>query len=87
MNRDIMNRFSMNPVNLDISRSKFNRNHSVKFSFNVGDVIPFYCDEILPGDTVSLDTSKVVRVQPLVTPIMDNLYLDTYYFFVPKQVC
>ena len=66
MNRNEGNRFAVNPVNLDISRSVFNRNHTVKFSGNVGDVIPFYLDEVLPGDTFSVNTSKVVRMQPLV---------------------
>ena len=86
MNRNDTNRFSVNPTNLDISRSIFNRDHKMLFSGNVGDVIPFYCTEILPGDTISVTTSKVVRLQPLVTPIMDNLYLDTYYFFVPNRL-
>lgn len=81
-----MNRFSQNPVNLDISRSVFNRNHSVKFSCNVGECIPFLCEEVLPGDTFTIDTSKVVRLQPLVTPIMDEVVLDTYYFFVPNRL-
>lgn len=86
MNRNETNRFATNPINLDISRSTFNRDHKVLFSFNVGDVIPFYLDEILPGDTFSVDTAKVVRMQPLVTPIMDNVYLDTYYFFCPTRL-
>lgn len=86
MNRNETNRFAVNPVSLDISRSLFNRDHKVLFSGNVGDVIPFYVDEILPGDTFNVTTSKVVRLQPLVTPIMDNLYLDTYYFFVPNRL-
>lgn len=86
MNRDIMNRFSQNPVNIDIQRSSFNRNHTVKFSGNVGDLIPFEVTEILPGDTFSVDTSKVIRMQPFVTPVMDNLYCDTYWFFVPNRL-
>lgn len=86
MNRNEVNRFAVNPTTLDISRSIFNRDHKMLFSGNVGDVIPFYCTEILPGDTISVTTSKVVRLQPLVTPIMDNLYLDTYYFFVPNRI-
>ena len=86
MNRNETNRFAVNPVNLDISRSVFNRDHKVIFSGNVGDVIPFYLDEILPGDTFDVTTAKVVRMQPLVTPIMDNVYLDTYYFFVPNRL-
>lgn len=86
MNRNEDNRFAYVPANLDISRSVFNRDHKVIFSFNVGDCIPFYVDEIMPGDSFSVNTSKVVRMQPLVTPIMDNVYLDTYYFFVPYRL-
>lgn len=70
----------------DISRSTFDRSHSVKLSFNVGDLIPFYVDEVLPGDSFDVQTSKVVRMQSLITPIMDNIYLDTYYFFVPNRL-
>ena len=80
-----VSRFTLNP-SVDIQRSKFERNSDVKFSFNVGDLIPFYVDEVLPGDTFTIDTSKVVRMQPLVAPIMDNLYLDTYWFFVPNRL-
>ena len=81
MNRNYESRFAVNPTGIDISRSMFSRDHSVKFSFNVGDVVPFLVDDILPGDTVTIDTSKVVRMQPLVAPIMDQVFLDTYYFF------
>ena len=80
------NRFAENPINLDIQRSVFNRNYSVKFTGNVGDVIPFDVTEVLPGDTFTFDTSKVVRMQPLVAPIMDDVFLDTYYFFVPTRL-
>lgn len=86
MNRNETNRFAQNPINLDISRSVFNRDHKVIFSGNVGDCIPFYLEEVLPGDTFDVTTSKVVRLQPLVTPIMDNVYLDTYYFFCPTRL-
>ena len=81
-----MNRFAAAPMDVGVSRSLFNRNHSVKFSFNVGQLIPFYIDDVMPGDTFTVNTSKVVRVQPLVTPVMDNLFLDTYYFFVPYRL-
>ncbi|QBQ83333.1 MAG: major capsid protein [Microviridae sp.] len=86
MSRNQNSRFATNPTNLDISRSKFERSHSIKTSFNVGDIIPFYVDEVLPGDTFQIDTSKVVRLQTPVTPFMDNIYLDTYYFFVPNRI-
>lgn len=86
MSRNAESRFAMNPTNIDISRSRFMRNSSVKTSFNVGDVIPFYVDEVLPGDTFSIDTSKVCRMQTPLTPIMDNIYLDTYWYFVPNRL-
>lgn len=83
--RNMDSRFAINPQ-VNISRSKFNRDSSVKTSFNVGDLIPFYLDEVLPGDTFQVKTSLVARLQPLVTAPMDNLYLDTYYFFVPNRL-
>ncbi len=86
MSRNANSRFALNPTNIDISRSKFNMNHSIKFSGNVGDIIPFEVQEVLPGDTFQYNTSKVVRLQTLVAPIMDNVYMDTYYFFVPTRL-
>lgn len=87
MNRNTNTHFSLNPTRLDMSRSIFNRDSSVKTSFNVGDIIPFFVEEVLPGDTFDITTSKVVRMPSLLTPIMDNLYLDAYYFFVPNRLC
>lgn len=87
MSRNQESHFAMNPTNIDIQRSSFTRPHSVKTSFNVGDIVPFYLDQdVLPGDTFQIDTSKVVRMQTLLTPMMDNLYLDTYFFFVPNRL-
>ena len=79
MSRNDELRFEENPTSLDMSRSRFDRNSSVKTSFNVGDLIPFYVDEVLPGDTFSVNTSKIVRLQTLITPMMDNLFLDFYF--------
>lgn len=85
MNRNVESHFSKLP-SADIQRSVFDRSSDHKTSFNVGDLIPFYVDEVLPGDTFNVTTSKVVRSQTMLTPIMDNLYLDTYYFFVPNRL-
>lgn len=85
MNRNVESHFSQLP-HANIGRSQFDRSSSVKTSFNVGDVVPFYLDEVLPGDTFKIKTSKVVRLQTLITPMMDNLYLDTYFFFVPNRL-
>lgn len=86
MNRNVESHFSQLP-HADISRSRFDRSHTLKTSFNAGDVIPFYVDEVLPGDTFDVKTSKVVRMPSLITPIMDNIFLDTYFFFVPNRLC
>lgn len=87
MNRNAESRFATNPTNIDMPRSAFSRPQTIKTSFNVGDIIPFYVDEILPGDTVTIETAKLARLQTLLSPMMDNLYLDTYYFFVPNRLC
>lgn len=85
MNRNVESHFSKLP-SAEIQRSVFDRSSDHKTSFNVGDLIPFYIDEVLPGDTFDVTTAKVVRSQTMLTPIMDNLYLDTYYFFVPNRL-
>lgn len=78
-------RFELAPQ-VGVERSTFDKSCNVKTSFNVGELIPFYVDEVLPGDTFEITTSKVARLQTLITPVMDNLYLDTYYFFVPNRL-
>lgn len=86
VNRNAESRFAVNPTHLDISRSRFDRSSTVKTSFNVGDLVPFYIDEVLPGDTFDVSCAKVVRMQPMITPPMDDLFLDTYFFFVPNRL-
>ncbi|AXF53148.1 MAG: major capsid protein [Microviridae sp.] len=85
MNRNVESHFSTLP-SADIRRSIMDRSSGHKTSFNVGDLVPLYVDEVLPGDSVKITTSKVVRLQTLLTPIMDNMYLDTYWFFVPNRL-
>lgn len=86
LTRNAESRFALNPTNLDISRSRFDRSSTVKTSFNVGQLVPFYIDEVLPGDTFDVSCAKVVRMQPMVTQPMDDLFLDTYFFFVPNRL-
>lgn len=86
MNRNTNAHFAEMP-SVDIQRSILDRSCSHKFAGNVGDVIPIYVDpDILPGDTVQMDTSKVVRFQTLLTPMMDNIQADIYWFFVPHRL-
>lgn len=85
-NKSDFNHFEYNPVDIDISRSVFNLDHSVKWSCNLGELIPFDIIECNPGETFEIDTSKVIRTQPLVAPIMDEILCDTFYFFVPHRL-
>lgn len=86
MNRNTSVPFATTPVSVDMPRSRFDRTSEIKTTFNTGALVPFYVDEVLPGDTFSVKTAKVVRMQTLLTPMMDNLYLDTYYFYVPNRL-
>ena len=79
--------FSQYKSDIERPRSRFDRSSSVKTSFNVGDLVPFYLDEVLPGDTFDIETSFVTRLQTLITPPMDDLFLDMYYFYVPSRLC
>ena len=78
--------FSQTPV-LKRSRSLFDLSHKNLTSGNVGDLIPFYLQEVYPGDTFKLIANCVAATSnPLLKPIMDNLFLDTYFFFVPSRL-
>lgn len=82
-----LHNFATNPTSLNISRSTFDRNSRNKTSFNEGSLIPFFLDEVLPGDTFNVKTSALVRLSnPAVRPVMDDMYLDYYYFFVPSRL-
>lgn len=86
MNRNTQAHFAINPTNLDIKRSKFTRPSQHKTTFNTGDIIPIYVDEILPGDTAIMDMSAIIRMSTPIYPVMDNAFCDIYYFFVPNRI-
>ena len=85
MNRNVESHFSEIP-HTEINRSIFDRSFGHKTTGNIGDLIPFMCEEILPGDSAKITTSKVIRLQTLLTPIMDNIWADFFYFFVPMRL-
>jgi len=70
----------------NIERSKFKLDQNIKTTFNVGKLIPFYVQEILPADTFDLKTHAVIRTSTVLKPVMDNLILDYYYFYVPNRI-
>jgi len=77
--------FSASPP-ATIPRSKFDRSHTHKTTFDAGYLIPVYVDEALPGDTFSCHMSAFARMATPIFPIMDNLYMDTHFFAVPVRL-
>lgn len=69
-----------------VKRSAFNLSHEHKTTFNVGKLVPIEVMEVLPGDTFSYDLSSVVRTNTFQRPVMDNLYADFMFFFVPSRL-
>lgn len=85
MNRNTESHFSQVP-HIDIKRSVFDRSTQHKTTFNAGQLIPIFCDEILPGDTFSGHISSVVRMTTPIHPTMDNLYADLYWYSIPVRI-
>lgn len=78
-------KFSMIP-RTNIPRSVFNRTHGYKTTFDAGYLVPFYLDEVLPGDTFNCKATLFARLATLVAPVMDNAYLDVFFFYVPNRL-
>lgn len=85
MNRNKDAGFNQVP-RLDITRSRFKRRQNVKLTLNAGQLIPFYVDEVLPGDTFSIDQAAIIRMTTPIFPVMDNCHMDIYYFNVPCRI-
>lgn len=79
------NRFAAVPK-ADISRSSFDRSHGHKTTIDGGVLYPVFLDEVLPGDTFNLKMHAIGRLATPIFPIMDNIYLDTQFFFVPYRL-
>lgn len=77
--------FSMIP-SVQLQRSRFDRSHGHKTTFDASDLIPIWTEEILPGDTVQLNTNAIVRMATPLKPILDNLFLEIFYFFIPLRL-
>lgn len=67
-------------------RSKFDRGHQLLTTINEGELVPIYMDEVLPGDTARVQLNGLIRMSTPIYPIMDNCYMDTYFFFVPLRL-
>ena len=76
--------FAISP-SANIQRSKFDRTSGLKTTFNASDLVPIFVDEALPGDTFNLKASFFARLNTPITPIMDNLFFETFFFEVPVR--
>lgn len=77
--------FAMIPQ-ANIRRSVFDRSHVYKTTFNEGALIPYFVDEVIPGDTFTLNPVEFCRLATPVVPFMDNIYIESFFFFVPSRL-
>jgi hypothetical protein len=77
--------FAMAPQ-ANIPRSRFDRSHGYKTTFNAGLLIPFFVDEVLPGDTFNCKLTAISRLATPIYPIMDNMFMDFHFFYVPTRL-
>ena len=80
-----VHKFSMTP-RADIPRSQFAIQTAHKTTFDAGYLVPIYVDEVLPGDTMKLNMTAFARLATPIFPVMDNMFLDTFFFFVPNRL-
>lgn len=86
MSKSVKNYAFSQVPSANIPRSIFNRSRGYKTTFNEGVLIPFYVDEVLPGDSFKARATIFARLNTPVVPVMDNIYLDTFYFAVPLRL-
>lgn len=85
MNRNNERHFNSVPET-HVSRTRFKRDQNILTTFDSGRLIPFYVDEVLPGDTFSVDTAAIIRMTTPKYPVMDDAYIDFYYFYCPNRI-
>lgn len=85
MNRNSEQHYSQVP-RAEIRRARFKRDYSLLTTMNEGDLVPIYLDEVLPADTFKVNVNALVRMSTPLYPVMDNAYMDYYFFFVPARL-
>ena len=85
MNRNNERHFN-NVPETHVSRTRFNRDQNILTTFDAGKLIPFYVDEVLPGDTFSIDTAAIIRMTTPKYPVFDDAFIDFYYFYCPNRI-
>ena len=85
MNRNAEQHYSQVP-HANVPRARFKRDYSLLTTMNEGDLVPIYCDEVLPADTAKINLNALMRMSTPLYPVMDNCYCDFYFFFVPARL-
>lgn len=85
MNRNNERHFN-NVPQTHVSRTRFKRDQNILTTFDAGKLIPFYVDEVLPGDTFSVKTAAIIRMTTPKYPVFDDAYIDFYYFYCPNRI-
>lgn len=85
MNRNNERHF-LNVPQMHTSRTRFNRDQTILTTFDSGSLVPFFVDEVLPGDTFQIDTSAIIRMTTPKYPVMDDAFIDFYYFYCPNRI-
>ena len=85
MNRNNERHFLQIPE-MHASRTRFNRDQTILTTFDAGKLIPFFVDEVLPGDTFQVDTAAIIRMSTPKYPVMDDAFIDFYYFYTPDRI-
>lgn len=86
MNREVESRFSMAPIDLNMGRSVFNIPYKHLTTCNAADLNCCYAIDVLPGDTFSLDMGAAIRMTTPIFPVMDNAFVDVWFYFVPNRL-
>lgn len=85
MNRNNERHFNQIPE-MKASRTRFNRDETILTTFDSGRLIPFFVDEVLPGDTFNVNTTAIVRMTTPKYPVFDDAFIDFYYFYCPNRI-
>ena len=85
MNRNNERHFNQIPE-MKASRTRFNRDQTILTTFDSGKLIPFYVDEVLPGDTFNVNTTAIIRMTTPKYPVLDDAFIDFYYFYCPNRI-
>lgn len=85
MNRNAEQHYTQVP-HANVPRARFKRDYSLLTTMNEGDLVPIYCDEVLPADTAKINLNALMRMSTPLYPVMDNCYCDFYFFFIPARL-